>query len=243
MLASDENDGACPPLQMLPGTLCDGRVFAPLLRHLGPCGHRAVDGDMTGLSSATALAERALAEIDGPIIPVGFSLGAIVALEMALIAPARISAMVLIAANGRDVPIADHAVRRDAGRSDPAQLVGDILWPRSVAAARHDDAALKALIVDMARTQPPATLSLQTEVALTRTDKRPHLAHMAMPVLLLGGAQDQIAPPALQQELAAGLPNATLVTVKDAGHFLPLEQSAKCARVMQDWLTYIKPIA
>jgi pimeloyl-ACP methyl ester carboxylesterase len=82
----------------------------------------------------------------------------------------------------------------------------------------------------MARRSPENTLSLQTEVALTRSDKRPLLPAMAMPALILGGAQDQIAPPMLQQELAAGLPHATLHIVPDAGHFLPLECPDFCAR-------------
>jgi pimeloyl-ACP methyl ester carboxylesterase len=117
-----------------------------------------------------------------------------------------------------------------------------IRWRRSTALAplgRHcasGDASLRQLIRSMARESPENTLSLQTEVALTRSDKRPLLPAMAMPALILGGAQDQIAPPMLQQELAAGLPHATLHIVPDAGHFLPLECPDFCARALAEWL-------
>ena len=220
---------------MLPGTLCDARVFGPMLADAAMPDRTILHGDMSGLPSAQALARSLLAQAPTRFIPVGFSLGAIVALEMAVLAPERIGAMVLIAANGRDVPLADHAARRAAADTDPAAFV-DLLWPRSVAPDRHGDTALRALIAAMARSAPTGTLPRQTEVALTRHDKRPLLATMAMPVLVLGGAHDQIAPPALQQELAQRLPCATLRIAGDAGHFLPLERPDFCARALADWL-------
>ncbi len=228
------------PLVLLPGTLCDARVFGPWLDAMAgePAmqGREVLHADMSGSRSAAALAARMLETMPARFVPLGFSLGAIVALEMALIAPDRIGAMALIAANGCDVPDADHADRRALAGIDPVTLVGDILWPRSVAPDRQNDSGLRDLIVDMARTSPPDTLAMQTEVALTRSDKRPWLAGMTMPALVMGGALDMIAPSNLQQELAAGLPNATLCIASDAGHFLPLERPDFCARTLAEWL-------
>ena len=42
--------------------------------------------------------------------------------------------------------------------------------------------------------------------------------------------------PALQQELAAALPHATLHIAPDAGHFLPLECPDFCAHALAEWL-------
>lgn len=229
-----DRDGPDPdwPLLMLPGTLCDARVFAPMLAGMD---RPILHADITTHDDANALARALLATAPSRFIPVGFSLGAIVALEMAVMAPDRIGAMVLIAANGRDVPTADHPARRAAAMLDPVALI-DQLWPRSVAPHRLGDARLRALITAMARDASPGTLARQTELALTRQDKRPHAPAMAMPTLILGGAQDQIAPPALQQELAALMPRATLRIAPDAGHFLPLECPDFCARAFAEWL-------
>jgi pimeloyl-ACP methyl ester carboxylesterase len=237
-LHPDRND----PLVLLPGTLCDARVFDSWLKFLtaepAMQGRAVVPADMTGCDSVQALAARVLAATPGCFIPLGFSLGGIVALELARIAPERIAAMVLVAANARDVPESDHADRRAAAATDPATLVGDVLWPRYVAPARQDDARLRQLITAMAQDAPKGTLALQTEVALTRRDQRPFLAAMTMPALVLGGALDLIAPSSLQHELAAGLPNATLHIAPDAGHFLPLERPDFCARALADWLAF-----
>lgn len=228
------------PLVLLPGTLCDARVFDSLLHAMA--GEQAMRGrtvvhvDMTGCDSAQALAARVLEIAPARFIPIGFSLGAIVALELAVMAPPRIGAMVLVAANARDVPVADHAGRRTAAATDPVALVRDIIWQRSVAPSRQDDSDLCDFIAAMARDAPPGTLAMQTEVALTRSDKRPHLAGMPMPTLVLGGAMDLIAPGHLQAELAAGLPNATLRIAPDAGHFLPLERPDFCAEALAEWL-------
>lgn len=231
------------PLVLLPGTLCDARLFDPWLDAMAMRGRTVLHADMTRCDSARALAARVLETAPDCFIAVGFSLGAIVALELATTAPVRVGAMVLVAANGRDVPVADYAGRRATAATDPVTLVSDVLWPRSVAPLRQNDSHLRAVIADMARDAPLGTLAMQTEVALTRSDKRPHLAGMTMPTLVLGGALDMISPGYLQAELAAGLPNATLHMAPDAGHFLPLERPDFCARTLAEWLAPVHAVS
>ena len=201
------------PLLLLPGTLCDARVFDLWLEAMAAdpamMGRAVLAADMSGCDSVAALAKRVLDTGPERFIAVGFSLGAIVTLELARIAPERVAAMA---------------------------LVGDVSWPRSVAPARYDDIALRQLIIAMARSAPPGTLAMPTEAALTRIDQRAHLGEMTMPALVLGGALDVIAPSALQHELAEGLPNAALHIATDAGHFLPLERPDFCARALAGWL-------
>lgn len=230
------------PLVMLPGTLCDRRVFAPMLACLAQAqpalAHNTsiIHADMTSHANAHALARHLLDSAPPRFIAVGFSLGAIVALEMALIAPDRVAGMVLLAGNARDVPVADHASRRAMAAIAPDHLIRDTLWPRYTAPARRHDDALRTLVMDMAMEAPLQTLARQTELALTRSDKRPHLGAMTMPALVLGGAWDAVAPPALQEELARGLPRATWRMAPEAGHFLPLECPDFCASALAEWL-------
>ncbi|WP_454886686.1 alpha/beta fold hydrolase [Sphingomonas oryzagri] len=229
-------EGEAVPLLLLPGTLCDARVFAPLIARLA--GRILVHGDLHGETDMGALADRLLRGAPARFAIVGFSLGGIVALEIAARAPDRVLGLALLDANGREVPPELHAARRaiPADATSHAALAGETLWPSYVAPARADDEALRALIVDMAECAPEGAAVRQTELALSRVDSRPRLAALAMPVLVLAGAEDAVSPPEIQRELVDGLPDATLVLVPDAGHFAPLEAPDACADAVRAWL-------
>lgn len=234
------------PIVTLAGTLCDERVFAPILADpilaAAKPQRRIINTDLGPYSSAAQSVHDLLLQLPERFIPLGFSLGAIVALEMAVLAPHRLGAMALLAANARAVPLADHAARRAMAQTDPVSLVSDTLWPRYVAPHRHDDLALRAQIAAMAAAAAPQTLPRQTELALTRSDKLALLPAMAMPALVLGGQHDAIAPPALQAEIAAALPCASLAIDPASGHFLPLENPHFCASALGKWLAAAQPL-
>jgi pimeloyl-ACP methyl ester carboxylesterase len=222
------------PLLWLPGTLCDARVFAPMRARIGGRVHH--DIDMTGHADVGSLARAILEQAPPRFIAVGFSLGAIAALALAAEAPERMAGLALIAANARDVPADRHAERRALARTAPAELVGETLWPASVAPARLGDERLRGTIVAMAQAAPAGTLVRQTELALTRPDRRRLLLRLAMPVLVIGGGEDRVAPPELQHEIAAACPQARLHIIPGAGHFVPLEDPDACALALAAWL-------
>jgi len=229
-------EGESVPLLLLPGTLCDARAFGGMA---DVAGARALAVDLTGHSSVDAAVDAILAAAPARFVPVGFSLGGIVALALARRAPERVAAMALVATNGRDVPAGDHAARRKAVRGrDPAGLVGEDLWPGYVHPDRTGDAGLRALVVDMARACPPGTAERQTELALSRLDSRPWLGDLTCPALVVAGADDAVTPLAIQRELADGLPRARLSVVDRAGHFVMLEQPVACRTIFADWLQY-----
>lgn len=223
------------PLLLLPGTLCDASVFAPML----PPGYPTATADLTGHESIGEAVDAVLAEAPPRFIALGFSLGGIVALEMGARAPERVAAMVLIATTPRDVPIDQHGARRAqvANGTDPATLVGETLWDRYVHPDRAGDAALRDQVIAMARACPPGTACRQTELALSRVDQRPRLAALRMPVLILAGEDDAVAPAATQDELAIGLRAARIERIPDAGHFVLLEAPQACAQALGSWLS------
>jgi pimeloyl-ACP methyl ester carboxylesterase len=223
------------PLLLLPGTLCDASVFTPML----PPGYPTIAADLTRHASVGAAALAVLSEAPPRFIALGFSLGGIVALSMAQQAPERVAAMVLIATTPRPVAPEQHAARRAqvADGADPAVLVGETLWANYVHPDRVADDALRAKVVAMARACPPDTARRQTELALSRVDQRECLGALAMPVLILSGEQDAVAPPATQAELATGLPQPRIARIPGAGHFVLLEKPEACARALGNWLS------
>lgn len=237
--ASAHEGAASLPLLLLPGTLCDERVFAPLLDRL-PAGDVVVPA-LTD-RDVEAAARRLLAAAPPRFALLGFSLGGIVALEMALAAPERVAGLALIDSNVTPVdPTLHDRRRRQAATAihDIGRYVRDVLWPNYVAPSRRGDTDLRALLVAMAEAAAGASFAAQTELALSRPDQRDRLARLAMPVLILAGADDALAPPALQHEIAALLPDVAVAIIDGAGHFAPLEQPDAVAAHVAAWLARI----
>ena len=230
---------------LLPGNLCDNRLWhggggiiaATLARH----GLTVAFAAPAGAATVTGMAAAVLASIAGPLLPVGFSMGGIVALEVARQAPERIVALVLADTNaGPDLP--ERAAVRPAQQArvragDLATIVRDELKPNYLAAAHRGDDALKTLLLAMALDLGPDVFVAQSEALRTRADAGPVLDAFAGPVLLIAGPEDTLCPPAWHEAMAARCAQATLRVIAGAGHMTPLEAPAAFAGAIDDWLT------
>ena len=98
MVAANER----PTILLLPGLLCDASVWAAQVEALRPHADVLV-ADFSQHDSLEAMARSALAMMDGPIIAIGHSMGARVAMEMVHLAPERIVKLALID-TGRRLP-------------------------------------------------------------------------------------------------------------------------------------------
>ena len=95
---------------LLPGNMCDARLWRgwdeAVIRMLNDQQFSPTfDADLTRDDTIAAMAERTLAATTGRLLPIGFSMGAIVAVEMAVQAPERIAGLVLAGYNATaDLP-------------------------------------------------------------------------------------------------------------------------------------------
>lgn len=98
--------------------------------------------------------------------------------------------------------------------------------PRFLHRNRQNDPALTSTVRRMDVDTGPETFARQQVAIMTRPDSRPLLAAIRCPTLVLvgDGGGDEATPPALAQEIAAGIAGARLVTVPDCGHLSTLEQ-------------------
>lgn len=221
---------------LIPGNMCDARLWTQGVRAALP---GAVDADTTRDDTIAAMAARALAQVTGPILPVGFSMGAIVVLEMARQAPERLAGLVLLDANpAADLP--DRAAVRPRQQADvrrgrlEAVVVGE-LKPRYLARANRGDRVLLDLLRAMALDLGPDVFVAQSEALRTRADLRHVLPVLDVPVLVSCGAEDALCPPAWHQAMADSARRATLHIAADAGHMLPLERPDYLADIITDW--------
>jgi pimeloyl-ACP methyl ester carboxylesterase len=215
--------GAPPlPLVMLPGTLCDARLYAPVLEHLG---RRAHIPDLAGATTSADLAAAMLLHLPERFALCGFSLGAIVALEIAAQRPERVERLALIGCNPGPLPPVAAQARQE-------------LKQREFVASSFDrsDPRIRQLIDDMAHNTEPSVYQQQTEITVSRIDSRPRLGRLAMPVLILCGSEDQICSPALSIEMARAIPQARLSLIEGAGHYVTLERPEAVAAEIAAWL-------
>ncbi len=229
------------PLVLLPGTLCDDRVFVPMLA----CLRKSLPGldahvvELGSCDSVAAAVARVLQHVPEHFALLGFSLGGIVALHVAAASPERVRGIALI--NSTALPVAES--QRDARRVQAAQVhliglrayVEEHLWPTYVAETRLGDVTLRDHLYQMASAIGVEALGRQTESALNRPDAFPLLHSLSMPALVIAGEEDRVCSLTGQQALAAALPNATLAVVPDAGHFAVMEKPDAVAAHVAAW--------
>jgi pimeloyl-ACP methyl ester carboxylesterase len=108
-----------PRVLLLPGNMCDARLWRPVAALLADAGIEATLGDLSRRDSIAAMAADMLADHPGRLAPIGFSMGAIVAATMARDAPERVAGLGLVAFNAQaDLP------ERAAVRPRPMRVRG-----------------------------------------------------------------------------------------------------------------------
>lgn len=231
---------AATPL-LIPGNMCDARLWGEgLAEILDPAlGKKACFAEPFFDDSIAAMAERLLDSHNSNLIPIGFSMGAIIAMEVAVLAPERVSAMVLSGYNaGADLPERaakrpEHQAMVRAGELDA--VVTDLMLPHYFATARTGDAALSTTVLAMARNLGADVFVRQSEALRLRESRLAALADLAMPVLFLVGVEDRLCPPEWHLRWAEATPNAALHVVPNAGHMVPMERPAAFAAAIADW--------
>lgn len=153
----------------------------------------------------------------------GLSMGGYVALAMAALRPSQLSALVL--ANTKASP--DSPTARQ-GRADAAALVSgkgvsafcDGMVEKLLAPGRSQDVrnATRALM-----NQPQQTVLYALDALRDRPDRRPGLAAITAPTLVVCGSLDTICPAQELRELAASIPGAAYVEIEGAAHLTNIE--------------------
>lgn len=226
-----------PTVVLLPGNMCDARLWTSEVRGALP---GAVDANLTHDDSIVAMATRTLASFEGQLLPVGFSLGAIVAVEMAVQAPERIAGLVLAGYNATaDLP--ERAAHRPVQQVEVRgggleRVLVDELKPNYLAARNSEDIALLELLRAMGMDLGADVFVRQSEALRLRADRRDAIAALQIPVLYMCGVEDTLCPPAWHRDWAGRTHHSRFEEIAGAGHMLPLETPTEFAITLSDWL-------
>jgi pimeloyl-ACP methyl ester carboxylesterase len=223
---------------LLPGNMCDARLWTDAVRRVLP---GAVDADLSRDDNIAGMAARILAATTGPLLAVGFSMGAIVALDMWVQAPARIAGLVLLGYNATaDLP--ERAAHRPVQQAEVRgggleRVLVEELKPNYLAVGHRDDLPLLGLLRAMGMQLGSDVFVAQSEALRLRADRVAALSSISVPVLYGCGAEDTLCPPAWHRRWEQLTPDARFAEFADAGHMLPLEAPEELASTIAYWRT------
>lgn len=226
------------PLVLLPGLLCDRRLWAPQIDALSDIAE-PLAADLTRDDSFPAMADRLLAGAPARFALAGLSMGGYVAQEIMRQAPERVTRLALLDTSARaDTPEQSQRRRDLIALSARGQFHGVTtrLLPNLIHPDRLGDAPLVKAITDMANAVGRDGFVRQETAILTRRDGRSDLAAIEAPTLVLCGREDLLTPLAFHEEMAALIPGATLHVIERCGHMTTLEQPDAVNDAMRAWL-------
>jgi pimeloyl-ACP methyl ester carboxylesterase len=227
------------PVLLVPGLCCSARLYAdqiPALWRFGP----VQVADHTRDDNMAAIAAGILNAAPPRFALVGLSMGGYIALTMLHQAPKRVQRLALLDTSARPETPEQTARRRpqmalaDAGRFAE---VSALQFPVFVHRSRHGDEALKERVRIMAEETGVQAFQRQQRAIMTRPDARPLLPSIKCPTLVLVGDGDELTPPMLSEEIAAGITGSRLVVVPDCGHLSTMERPEQVTKALTDWMT------
>jgi len=223
---------------LVPGLNCSPRLYTaqmPALWRFGP----VTVADHTRDDTMAAIATRILAQAPPRFALAGLSMGGYIALEIMRQAADRVTRLALLDTGARaDTPEAGEKRRANIALAESGRFtdVIDPQFPLYVHPSRANDAALKAGYLAMCHDVGPQAYVRQQKAIMGRADSRPLLATIKCPTLVLVGAQDAATPPALSEEMAAGIRGARLATIPDCGHLSTMERPDAVTQELVAWM-------
>jgi pimeloyl-ACP methyl ester carboxylesterase len=163
---------------------------------------------------------------------VGHSMGGAIAQQVALERPANLAAIILIG-SGAVMPVTDLIL--DGLLTDFPQTVNLITrfsW--------HKEAADNFTAVARQHMLGTDPLVVHGDFyACNNFDFRQRLAEIRVPTLVIGGDSDKMMPLANSQFLAEHIPQAQLVVIEAAGHYLMTEKTASVSKAIVPFLNQL----
>jgi poly(3-hydroxyoctanoate) depolymerase len=240
-----------PPLLLIHGIGGSLESWQPLLDQMPGRDVVMVDSPGAGRSAVPALpirmpaiadriagAVRALGVEQADVL--GYSLGGLVAQEVARRHPALASRLILTATimgipaipGGPMVQLALLSTRRHRDRDAAARDI-----PRLAGGRTARDPAVLAAILSSRDAHPPSRLGYRyQQLAVIGWSSYLWLPRLRVPTLVLHGEQDPVVPVLNARMLARRIPDARLEIVPGAGHMLLFDEPEKAASILERFL-------
>ncbi len=244
--------GQGPTLMLLHGFPLDHRLWMHQIENLSANFH-VIAPDLRGFGKSTSPAGFSIAQLaadcefirqklapDAPLVLGGLSMGGYVALEYWAQYSHRLSGLVLshTKPQGDDEPVrakrlemADAVLQRGTWEA-VAEMLPKLISP-ATAGSRPQ---VVELVRDMMRSQPPQTIAAAQHAMAQRRDFLDQLPRIDVPVLVITGQDDPLAPPDSTARWAEIIPRQQFHAIPTAGHLSPLETPREFEALLEPFL-------
>ena len=225
------------PLVLIPGMMCDARMWGSLPGALFQCS--VVHALPIGADSVKALAANILKDLPTRFALAGLSMGGIVAMEILRQAPERITHLALLDTNplaeAPDVQARRLSQMERVQAGGLADVMREEMKPNYVGPG-PGRAAILDLCMDMAMTLGAEVFISQSRALASRADQRATLAAFKGPALILMGEDDQLCPRPPHDLMHNLISQSRLVIIESAAHLSTLEQPTQTTAALRGWL-------
>ncbi len=226
------------PLVLLPGMMCDGRLFGPQIAALGL--RRAIHlAPITEHQTMAELAAEILAHAPPRFALAGLSMGGIVAMEVIRQAPERVTHLALLDTNPR-AELPEVRARRQpqiekVGKGGLRSVMRDEMKPNYLAEGPGKQAVMD-LCMAMAMDIGPDVFIRQSVALRDRPDQQDSLRNVEVPTLVLCGRDDKLCPLERHELMHGLIPGSRLEIIEGAAHMPTLEQPDATTDALSGWL-------
>ena len=226
------------PLVLIPGMMCDERIFAPQIEEL--VSKRSVHiADISKHDTISDLAADVLSHAPPKFCLVGHSMGGIVAMEICAQDPKRIEKLVLIDTNPlaelEEVKLKREPQISDALSGKLINVIRDEMKPNYLASSENQDIILN-ICLEMALSLGPKVFINQSRALQTRADQQSNIQSINIPVLIMCGSEDKLCTVERHEMMHNMISNSELKIINNAGHMPTLEQPSETTEVLKEWL-------
>ena len=224
-------------LVLIPGLGSDSAVWQRTITALHGTMNCLVS-DVRDDNSLREMAQHILESAPQRFALAGVSMGGMIALEMVLVAPERISSLALL----------DTSARADTAGQKLYRWFSNLLVRRldfkrlsefSTRSLVHSEAGpeVRAELVEMALRVGAETYLRQNRAVMARTDLRSRLRQIAVPTAVVVGMEDRMTPVTLSREIHELIPGSTLHLINGCGHLPPIEKPESVAEILWQLVT------
>ena len=225
-------------LVMIPGMMCDERIFSPQIDSLGDAIELKI-ADISRFSSVVDLASDVLKKAPRKFSLLGHSMGGIVAMEMYSQEPNRIEKLILMDTNPNseleEVKSKREPQIKDVSEGRLQNVMRDEMKPNYLAQSKNQSSVLN-VCMDMALSLGPDVFINQSRALQTRADQQSNIQSINIPVLIICGSEDKLCTVERHEMMHNMISNSELKIINNAGHMPTLEQPSETTEILKEWL-------